>query len=320
MNLSEKQNAALDAIRPKIEKQDVKWSKDELDNLELVYVALINFSTGKDVVLDRTCSACINRASKIVYNYIKYHERQEKFKPAKAVITEPGTQFVGTMGSGKFDGRVAKLNAIGFSINDQKSTFEKSEEVNDLNLNVSFPVLKVHSMTDEEFEALLLQLEPGEHNSKNDGLSSDEIVLRIEQLFILGFEYQDEAYRSTVTGTEIKIDLIKSLDEEGWNSFIDGEEVLKQNKAEQAALPPVIQPADPKTDQQKAPAKPEGKTALDWDKEKQQIVIIQEGKEPVLFDGDISKLDYNKVLWPLARKKGFTGSKPPKAELVEYLS
>ena len=298
MNLTEKQKEALEAIRTKVEKQDTSWKNLELENLEMVYSVIVKSATGKEEILDKTCAQCITRAVKIVFNYITYHELKERFKPVKATISEPG----GTMESDKFYERAAKLSAIGFIINESKSVFEKSEEVNDLTLTVSIQMSHIRSWSDEDFEALLVNISDLDTNE----ISSDEIVIRIEALLVLGFEYQDEAYISNITGTEIKIDSIKTMNEEEWKSFIDAEEVLKQTKA---SIPPVTKQA-----------KTESKLQLDYNKERNALVIIQEGKEPVPFDGDISKLDYNKVLWPLARKKGFTGSKPPKAELVEYLS
>lgn len=79
--------AELEAIRTKVEKRQIDYTKTELDCLKAVYDD-IQKQIGSKMRLNTSCSSCVVSGMNIVHNYIKFHELPEAPVSAKAKVTK----------------------------------------------------------------------------------------------------------------------------------------------------------------------------------------------------------------------------------------
>jgi hypothetical protein len=76
-------------IKDKVLARDYKLTKEELDEVSIVYSEVTKIA-GKQRVLDKSCNSCLNMAYTIIGNYIKFHLNEEPKPKAVIEVVEVG--------------------------------------------------------------------------------------------------------------------------------------------------------------------------------------------------------------------------------------
>jgi len=97
-------------IKDKVLARDFKLTKDEFDEVSIVYSQVTKLA-GKQRVLAKSCNSCLNMAYTVIGNYIKYYH-QEQPKP-KAIIE---VVEVGVMGNLTYKQLIEKAKKLGITV------------------------------------------------------------------------------------------------------------------------------------------------------------------------------------------------------------